>query len=171
MIATPLKPLQEFLKRPDIDQSPALELLERGVQQKPMATYEHSELQLFLVNSIRAASQDYKAYQELRCNVAGQSLVPDVVVVPATDKPKGHHSGAPVWLIEIRSPDQTTAKLTSKIIHCLEHGSQLGWVIDLQRQRITVWRNGEDETYTGPQVVPGMDLLNLTVAEILSEAG
>jgi Uma2 family endonuclease len=46
-------------------------------------------------------------------------------------------------LIEIRSSDQSTLDLQSKILHCLNHGTQLAWLIDLSRQQIWVWQ-GDD---------------------------
>jgi len=44
--------------------------------------------------------------------------------------------GAPDWLIEIRSPDQNTLELQNKILHCLINGTQLAWLIDIQRKQI-----------------------------------
>jgi Uma2 family endonuclease len=167
MIATPIQSLTEFLARQDIDTSPALELLENGVQRKLMPTFEHSELQLNLVNAIRAASGKYKAYQEIRCNVGGLSLVPDVLVIP-TGQASGHFSGAPVWVIEIRSPGQSTTELTTKIIHCLNNGTVLGWLIDIQRSRIMVWQNDELDVYQGLDVPPALEILALNVDEILA---
>lgn len=171
MIATPVQTLEAFLQRPDIDKSPGLELLESGVASKPMATFEHSELQFNLVAAIRAGTKDYRAYQELRCNVAGLSLIPDISVVTTSDSPRGHYDGAPVWVIEIRSPGQGTGELTEKILYCLRHGSQLGWLIDPQRDRITVWTQDEDEVYSESAVVPALGLLDLSVEQILALQG
>ena len=37
---------------------------------------------------------------------------------------------APDWTIEILSPDQRPNKVLGNILHCLKHGSQLGWFVD-----------------------------------------
>jgi Uma2 family endonuclease len=47
------------------------------------------------------------------------------------------------WIIEIRSPDQSTLDLQNKILHCLTNGTQLAWLIDIQRQQIWVWQAEE----------------------------
>lgn len=36
----------------------------------------------------------------------------------------------PDWTIEILSPEQSSTRITSNILHCLDHGCQLGWLID-----------------------------------------
>ncbi|PZO47212.1 MAG: hypothetical protein DCF15_19360 [Phormidesmis priestleyi] len=40
-------------------------------------------------------------------------------------------SAAPAldWTIEILSPGQSVTKATKKILRCLKHGSQMGWLI------------------------------------------
>ncbi|MBE9199608.1 Uma2 family endonuclease [Nodularia sp. LEGE 06071] len=55
----------------------------------------------------------------------------------------GPLQGSPDWLIEIRSPDQSTIELQNKILHCLSNGTQLAWFIDIQRKQIWVWENQE----------------------------
>nr|WP_274381993.1 Uma2 family endonuclease [Myxacorys almedinensis] len=41
--------------------------------------------------------------------------------MPVEDEP---FPGAPDWLIEIRSPDQSTLELQNKILHCLANGTE-----------------------------------------------
>jgi Uma2 family endonuclease len=169
MIATPPQTLQRFLQQPKIDGSPAWELLESGEQQKPMPTSEHSELQFNLVTLIRLANKGYKAGQELRCNIDGLSVVPDIAVIKTEHYPKrGHYQAAPDWIIEIRSPDQSIADLTSKIIYCLRHGSKLGWLIDPQRERITVWEQDVFDILTGDAVPRSLSILELPVQQMLA---
>ena len=100
------------------------------------------------------------------------SPVPDIVVVrnDRSSPEDGPLQGAPDWLIEIRSPDQSTLDLQNKILHCLGNGMQLAWLIDLQRKQIWVWKREEL-----PMVYAEMDLLstlgdiaNLTVSEVMA---
>ncbi len=47
---------------------------------------------------------------------------------------------APDWTIEILSPDQRPAKVTKKILRCLEQGTQIGWLIDPQDKSVSVYQ-------------------------------
>ncbi|WP_242049202.1 MULTISPECIES: Uma2 family endonuclease [Nostocales] len=110
-----------------------------------MPTLFHSRLQRNLVNYINDRTDQFEAVQKLRCIVPPYSPVPDIVII-AGDRlsdADGPFNGAPDWLIEIRSPDQSTLDLQNKILHCLSNGTQLAWLIDLARQQIWVWQ-GDD---------------------------
>jgi len=48
----------------------------------------------------------------------------DVEAAERLPEEDGPLDGAPDWLIEIRSPDQSTLDLQSKILHCLSNGTQ-----------------------------------------------
>ncbi len=138
-------PLDAFLQQPNIEASPAWEFIHGHAQQKPMPTLFHSRLQCNLVNLINSQTRGYEAIQELRCIVPPLSPVPDIAVVKIErlsdqDAPL---QGSPDWLIEIRSPDQNTLDLQNKILHCLTNGTQIAWLIDIQRQQIWVWENQE----------------------------
>ena len=37
---------------------------------------------------------------------------------------------APDWTIEILSPSQSYSRVTRNVIYCLNHGSEMGWIID-----------------------------------------
>ncbi|MGK7896515.1 MAG: Uma2 family endonuclease [Xenococcus sp. (in: cyanobacteria)] len=137
--------LEAFLQQSNIEASPALEFINGGTQQKPMPTLFHSRLQRNLVNAINNQTKAYEAIQELRCIVPPLSPVPDIAVVKydRLSDEDGSLQGSPDWLIEIRSPDQSTLDLQKKILHCLSKDTQLAWLIDIQRQQIWVWENQE----------------------------
>jgi Uma2 family endonuclease len=145
MPATTTIPLAEFLTQPNIEAFPAWELINGQATRKPQSTLFHSCLQRDLVNWINQQIDRYEAIQELRCIIPPISPVPDIAVIaidrlPATD---GLFPCAPDWMIEIRSPDQSILDLQNKILHCLTHGTQLAWLIDIQRQQIWVWQAEE----------------------------
>ncbi len=121
-----------------------------------MPTLFHSRIQRNLMNLINRQVEGYEAIQELRCIVPPLSPVPDIVVIgrDRISSEDGHFVGSPDWIIEIRSPDQSTLKLQSKILHFLNGGTQLAWLIDSQRQQIWVWQNEEL-----PMVYAATDLL------------
>lgn len=140
MVQAPVKTitLDEFLQQPDT--KPASEYIDGEIIQKPMPKAEHSGIQIDLAKAIDAslrANKVCRAFPELRCTFGGRSIVPDIVVLPWARIPRnesGKLSGellaAPDWTIEILSPGQSQTKVVKKIFHALEHGTQLGWLID-----------------------------------------
>jgi len=46
---------------------------------------------------------------------------------------------APDWTIEILSPDQSQTKVTKNILHCLQNGKQMGWLIDPAERSVFVY--------------------------------
>ena len=84
--------LQEFLKLPNIEESPAWELLHGISRQKPMPTLYHSRLQKRLVAAIDAAENTYEAFPELRCVLSQNSVVPDVSIIRRDRLPSGNET-------------------------------------------------------------------------------
>lgn len=165
-------PLAEFLSQPNIEASPAWEFINGSAIAKPMPTLFHSRLQRNLVNYINFHTERFEAVQELRCIVPPYSPVPDISVVLQERLPQedGPLNGAPDWLIEIRSPDQSTIDLQNKILHCLSQGTQLAWLIDITRQQIWVWQ-GDDlpSIYSGADILPTLgELSDLTVNAVMA---
>jgi Uma2 family endonuclease len=134
--------LQDFLQRPNIEASPAWEFINGETIQKNMPTIDHSILQKRLVAAIDATNSGYEAFPELRCVLKTNSVVPDIAIIRRDRLPPSNQPivGAPDWLIEILSPDQSTTKLIEKIQICLNEGTQLGWLIDSTEQVVIVLR-------------------------------
>jgi Uma2 family endonuclease len=100
------------------------------------------------------------------------SPVPDISVVKSerlTDE-DGPLQGSPDWLIEIRSPDQSTLDIQQKILHCLSNGTQLAWLIDIQKKQIWVWENQElPLIYADNDILPSLNnILELTVVNVMA---
>jgi Uma2 family endonuclease len=165
-------PLEDFLQQPNIEASPAWEFIHGQAQQKPMPTLFHSRLQRNLVNTINQQTTTYEAIQALRCIVPPISPVPDIAIVKSErlSDEDGPLQGSPDWLIEIRSPDQSTLDLQNKILHCLSNGTQLAWLIDIQRQQIWVWQNQElPLIYAGADILPTLgNISGLTVETVIA---
>ncbi|MFB2879562.1 Uma2 family endonuclease [Floridanema aerugineum] len=132
--------LQDFLKRPNIEESPAWEFVEGQANQKPMPTAYHSILQKRLTAAIDLSNSPYEAFPELRCTLSNNSVVPDITVIHKSRIPVENTAveGAPDWMIETLSPDQSTTKLIAKIQICLNEGAKLGWLIDPTEQLILI---------------------------------
>lgn len=129
--------LEEFLKLPYLEDSPAWEYVDGVTLQKPMPKTRHSILQKRLLTEIDDNSDDYTALPELRCTFAGRSVVPDIAVIAwsrvrinEAGEPEDNFIEAPDWAIEILSPDQKATRVIDNLLHCLRHGCKLGWLID-----------------------------------------
>ena len=164
--------LAEFLTQPNLEASPAWELINGRSLQKAMPTLFHSRLQLRLVNYINEHGKDLEAIQELRCILPDYSPVPDITVVKSdrfADE-DGPLQGAPDWLIEIRSPDQSTIDLQNKILYCIQHGTKLAWLIDLIRKQIWVWEGDElPLIYQGLDRLPTLETIPTLSVEAVME--
>ncbi|MEO1298074.1 MAG: Uma2 family endonuclease, partial [Cyanobacteria bacterium J06636_16] len=97
-------------------------------------------IQAKLVNAIDTVAVSNKialALPELRCSFGGLAIVPDVAVfkwerVPFTEAGfvPNDFEIAPDWAVEILSPNQSPSKPVRKLAHCLQHGTEVGWLID-----------------------------------------
>jgi Uma2 family endonuclease len=175
MVITAIKPLtlEDFLQQSYIDDSPAYEYINNQVSQKPMPQTHHSRLQLKLATAIDSygeSSQIALAFPELRCNFGGRSIVPDIAVIlwekiPFNDNDEPENSPiffAPDWSIEILSPSQKYTKVIDNILFCLEHGSQIGWLIDPEERLILVFQPQKAPViYRDDQQLPVLKNLDL----------
>jgi Uma2 family endonuclease len=146
MVQTPAKPLslEEFLAIPET--KPASEYINGKIIQKPMPKGKHSTIQGELIIALNGSLKPLKtarAFPELRCTFGGRSIVPDVAVFAWKRIPRDDDGAIadsfqtePNWTIEILSPDQSHTRVTRNILHCLDHGTQLGWLIDPSEQSI-----------------------------------
>lgn len=134
--------LDEFLALPET--KPSSEFIDGQIIQKPMPQGKHSRLQKRLIFAIEARinpNTTAEAFPELRCTFGGRSIVPDIAVFLADRIPRDASGAianvfsiAPDWTIEILSPGQNQTKVTQNILHCLDHGCQMGWLIDPAEQ-------------------------------------
>lgn len=149
MVQTATKPitLEDFLQLPET--KPSSEYIDGQIIQKPMPQGKHSTIQTELstaANLILKPRQIARAFSELRCTFGGRSIVPDVSIFTWQRIPRDQNGEianvfplAPDWTIEILSPDQSQTKVTKNILHCLNHGTQMGWLIDPAEQTIFVY--------------------------------
>lgn len=153
--STKLLTLEEFLKLPETE--PASEYIDGLIIQKPMPQGEHSVIQTELAPAINLVVKPdliARAFTELRCTFGGRSIVPDISVFLWDRIPRKENGGvanifsiAPDWTIEILSPDQSQTKVTKNILHCLKHGTQMGWLIDPDEQSVFVYLPDQPTTF------------------------
>jgi Uma2 family endonuclease len=165
--------LSEFHRSPNLEESPAWELFDQVISQKPMPTLHHSILQKRLVSAIDGAGSDYEAFPELRCVLSANSIVPDIAILNRNRQPLGNQpvSGPPEWLIEILSPDQSTTKLIAKIQTCLQEGTELGWLIDSTERVVMIFQPDQPLRLLRDQdILPVLEPigLQLTVTQVFN---
>ncbi len=157
MVQTPAKSLtlEEFLSLPET--TPASEYLDGDIIQKPMPQGKHSLLQRELSFALTLAfkpKQTAQAFPELRCTFGGRSIVPDIAVFQTHRIPRdpdgqvaNSFNAAPDWVVEILSPQQSQTKVIRNIFHSLDHGTQMGWLIDPDESFIFAY--GADKSVQG----------------------
>jgi Uma2 family endonuclease len=169
--------LGEFLNLPET--VPASEYINGKVWQKPMPKARHSRLQGKLVEAINRVSEGQQiayAFPELRCTFGGRSIIPDIAVFDwakiefdQTGEPIDDVWMAPDWTIEILSPEQSPNRVTDNILHCLNHGCRLGWMLDATDRSILVFEPNQQPILCRNQdslKVPDGIELRLTAAQV-----
>jgi Uma2 family endonuclease len=150
VISKPLT-LDEFLQLPETE--PASEYINGQIIQKPMPQGKHSSIQTEFSTTVNIAlklPRIARAFSELRCTFGERSIVPDVSVFIWSRIARDENGEvanvfpfAPNWVVEILSPDQSQTKVTKNILHCLNHGTEMGWLIDPAEKTIFVYLPGE----------------------------
>ncbi len=183
MVHTPSKQLtlEEFLTLPET--KPASEYIDGKIVQKPMPQGKYSSIQTELSSIVNAKLRPQRiarAFSELRCTFGGRSTVPDVSVFVWARISRDQNGEianvfqlAPDWTIEILSPDQSQTKVTKNILHCLDHGTKMGWLIDPDERTVFVYQPKQQTlVFDLPeQTIPVPSFANkliLTVEEIFA---
>ncbi|WP_008311424.1 Uma2 family endonuclease [Leptolyngbya sp. PCC 6406] len=150
MVSTSVKPLTlaAFLELPET--RPASEYIQGQIIQKPMPQGKHSSIQTELSTAVNAGLKTQRvarAFSELRCTFGGRSTVPDVAVFTWEHISRDDNGEVanvflrpPDWTIEILSPEQSQTKVTKNILHCLDHGTEMGWLIDPEERTVFVYQ-------------------------------
>lgn len=165
MTSTPVKKqlsLTEFLQLPET--KPASEYIDGKIYQKPMPKGKHSRLQTRFsaeINQVAEPKRLALAFTELRCTFGGRSIVPDITVfnwsrIPLDKEGEIENTFeiAPDWIIEILSPQQSPTRVINNILFCLDHGTELGWLIDPKEKMILTFKPGKQ-----PEMKEEKDLL------------
>ena len=172
--------LEEFLKWPRIDEKPYLEYLDGRIEVKVSPQRMHSVIEKRMTRALDQFAEPSglgAAYPELRCTIAGRSIVPDIVFQLDANIPRDDQGVVlneslipPDIHIEIRSPDQSVKKTRAKLEHSVANGCPLGWCIDPDRQTIDVYRPGvAPERLSGEGFLDGAPVLpgfRVAVAEV-----
>ncbi|MGB7442197.1 MAG: Uma2 family endonuclease [Coleofasciculaceae cyanobacterium] len=173
--------LHDFLQLPET--KPASEYTNGKIYQKPMPKGKHSRVQIRLgtqINQVAEPDRIASAFPELRCTFSGRSLVPDITVfswqripLDANGEIENIFEIYPDWTIEILSPEQSPTRVIDKILFCLNHGTELGWLIDPQEKLVMIFKPGKQpEIKQDGDMLPVLSsleaLLKLSVQDIFN---
>jgi Uma2 family endonuclease len=171
--------LDEFLQLPETE--PASEYINGQLSQKPMPQGKHSQLQgglITFVNNLVQKPHIALALPELRCTFNDRSIVPDVAVFKWERIPLDEDgdiantfNAQPDWTIEILSPGQSQTKVINNILHCLDAGCEMGWLLDPEEKNVVAYPAGlqpislqkAGDRLPTPAFMPEM---NLTLGEL-----
>ncbi|MBW4694351.1 MAG: Uma2 family endonuclease [Lyngbya sp. HA4199-MV5] len=164
--------LEEFLDRPET--KPATEFIHGESIQKPMPQGEHSRLQGKLcevINQVAEPTQIAYALPELRCTFGGASIVPDVAVfrwaripIQPSGRIVNRFTIHPDWAIEVLSPHQNQTKVLANLLHCVQHGTELGWLLDPESETsLVVFPGQRVELFHGSTPLPVLSEIALTL--------
>jgi len=175
--------LDRFLTQPET--KPASEYINGSIYQKPMPQGQHSRLQLKFCNTVNAVTEDKQialALPELRCTFGGKSIVPDVAVfrwerlpINAEGEIENVFSIYPDWVIEILSPEQAPMRVISNILHCLKHGTEMGWLLFPKERSLLIFQRDRQPIEINSEINSAQKLLvpnfletelNLTVDQV-----
>ena len=144
----PIITLDHFLQQPET--KPAHEFINGYIYQKPMPQGQHSRLQLRLCNAVNVVTENAQialALPELRCTFGDRSIVPDVAVfrwerlpINGEGEIENVFSIYPDWVIEILSPDQAPMRVIGNILHCLKHGTEMGWLLFPKERSLLIFQ-------------------------------
>jgi Uma2 family endonuclease len=159
--------LDRFLTQPET--KPASEYINGSVYQKPMPQGQHSRLQLKFCNTVNAVTEDKQialALPELRCTFGGKSIVPDVAVfrwerlpINAEGEIENVFSIYPDWVIEILSPEQAPMRVISNILHCLKHGTEMGWLLFPKERSLIIFQRDRQPIEINSEINSAQKLL------------
>jgi Uma2 family endonuclease len=175
--------LDRFLTQPET--KPASEYIDGSIYQKPVPQGQHSRLQLKFCNTVNAVTEDKQialALPELRCTFGGKSIVPDVAVfrwerlpINAEGEIENVFSIYPDWVIEILSPEQAPMRVISNILHCLKHGTEMGWLLFPKERSLLIFQRDRQPIEINSEINAAQKLLapnflemelNLTVDQV-----
>lgn len=159
--------LDRFLSQPET--KPASEYIDGLIYQKPMPQGQHSRLQLKFCNTVNAVTEDKQialALPELRCTFGNRSIVPDVAVfqwqrlpVNAEGEIENVFSIYPDWVIEILSPEQAPMRVIGNILHCLKHGTEMGWLLFPKERSLLIFQRDRQPIEINSEINSAQKLL------------
>lgn len=162
--------IEEFERMPEAGER--YELIAGKLVEKPMPTFEHTDIAFFLLMAYRDFDPDEKIgtmRQETGVRIADNVPVPDLSFWLAHRRPNRRTptSPRPDLAIEIQSPEQSLKSLFNKAREYTAAGVQIVWVIQPNKKAIHIFRPGQPQPeviskkgeITGENLIPGFKVM------------
>ena len=131
-----------------LETEPECESTDEDLDRTPVPQGKHSillrELSFFLKLAFRP-EQNAQAFPDLYCTFGDRSIVPDIAVFRAERIPRERNGNIantfdihPDWVIEILTPNQSQTKVIRNMLHCLDNGTAMGWLLDPEESCVFV---------------------------------
>lgn len=136
-------PVEEYLStvyEPDMD------YVDGHLEERNLGEWDHSQLQSALLTFLRNRARDWSVHVVAECRLQvkpGRFRVPDILVIPRSEKPDRIVRAAPLLCIEILSPDDTFKRIMYRVDDYIEMGVKDIWVLDPDTGRVFTVANGE----------------------------
>ncbi len=160
--------VEEYLANSDYEHS---EYVDGEILELNVGTCPHSSIQANCVVALKLFLRTFgrgRTLPECRCRLIYDGKVrfrqPDVCVSfhPGA-RTKSYLEGAPEFVIEIRSPDDTIRFLVRKLEEYFANGCKLAWLIFPEEQTVEVFTPnghvqvlGPGDTLEGGEILPGL---------------
>ena len=162
----------DFLKLPE--EKPYLEYVDGVVEQKPMVNSEHRKIVGKLDGRFylyaRERGGDFGPEGRVDIPHSTDYYLPDTAYWIA-GIPSGDDS-VPTLAVEVRSPNQSLAKLRAKCLAYVRSGCAASWLIDPARKTVEVFDSSGPVTLRGEAILtcPAMPGFELPLTELFATA-
>ena len=171
-VADALLTVEEFAQRPEPQFGSREELVKGVVQKMPMPRFRHGEIQLQVGSLLRQYVKPRGLGRIATETGVITGLDPDTVRgpdvafwskerLPLDAHVEVYPDVAPDLCVEIRSPEERSKRVRTKLCEYFACGVRMVWVIDPEAQSVTVYRQAdegrvlwENATLSGEDVLP-----------------
>ena len=144
--------LAEFLALPE--EKPYLEFINGEVVEKPLPNIQHGKLTSHVIGRLEiyfeSSDEGYVANEVRHLHESDEDqrvFLPDIHVTLWSSDPNRSEANPfriqPDFAIEVLSPDSRPGRLAERVQFYLSSGTRLLWIVDPDREVITVYRPGE----------------------------
>lgn len=148
---------------------PDMDYVDGHLEERNMGDWDHSELQSALLTYLRNHARDWGIHAVAECRLQVRKdryRVPDVIVVPRSEKPKKIVRRAPILCIEVLSPDDTFRRIQSRVDDYVAMGVKDVWVLSPVDGRVFTVANGRQQfvedrvlTVAGTEIAVDLDAI------------
>ena len=160
--------VEEYLRTP---YKPDCDFLDGVIEERNVGEFDHGRVQTILAAIFMANETAWEIVVVVECRLqvaARRFRVPDVMVIPASQKVDRIVREAPLLCIEVLSPEDTWAKMRARLNDYLAMGVEHVWCFDPEaREARRYTADGFSVVSEASLKIPGTPIV-LTIADVFS---